>query len=276
MKRKKIRKYGILLALDVRESEKALKIVEETAEFLDGVKIGIPLALKAAYPTDIFIDCKEISDLPIIADFKVADIGFYNERTGKWEGTNNKIVEELVTEGNVDYVICHTFPGIASLQECVETAHEYGAYVLTLPCMTHEGAELFFEMPISKEHVREVIENHLGIDEKTEKMLEKCQTVSDVIVFLGEKIGVDGYIGPANKPDVLKRYREFTHKLICTPGIGRQAKGKDPYEQMKSVYEICGENSAVIIGSAIYNDKNPKEAAKMFKEYRDEIVEKWR
>ena len=45
-------------------------------------------------------------------------------------------------------------------------------------------------------------------------MLEKCETISDAIILLGETLNVDGYIGPANKPEILKRYRMFTKKNL--------------------------------------------------------------
>ena len=206
-------KYGIVLANDVLDFEKSLALSEETAPFLDAIKIGITTTLKPG--TDVFRKTKEKTGKVLLADFKVADIGHKNKE-GKWEGTNNKIVRELVSSG-ADYVICHTIIGTSSIQECVDTAHESGGKVLTLPYMTHKGADVFFDLPFAPENeIRSLSEQYPDIMSKIAKLnIEKGTedeeagwrlpyvSISDVILLLGEEIGVDGYIGPANNPAVL-------------------------------------------------------------------------
>jgi len=261
-------KFGLVFANDLIHTEKAIDMSKVIAPFVDGIKIGIATILGEGLTT--LRKIKEITDRIIIADFKVADIGFWNAKRDKWEGTNAKIIESTISAG-ADYVICHSIIGISSIQECVEVSHSLGGKVLTLPYMTHKGAKLFFGHPINIEHIFEVF-NEYGVEIK-ETDIEKCKTISDIIILLGEKIGVDGYIGPANNFEVLKRYRELTQKEIFGPGIGRQAIGDiTPKDQLKKFYEVCGEKSAAIIGSAIYAAENPVKAAEEFKKWRDEIV----
>ena len=260
-------KYGLILANDLTLLERVIEVSRAVAPFVDGIKIGITTILDEGI--SIIKKIKDLTEI-VIADFKVADIGFWNQKKNRWEGTNAKIVEKTINIG-ADYIICHSIIGISSIQECVDIAHSLGGKVLTLPYMTHRGAELFFAHPIKPEHIYRVFEKYeLNI---TENEIKKCKTTTDVIILLGEKIGVDGYIGPANNFEVLERYRELTRKEIFGPGIGRQALGDvTPNEQLKKFYEICGEKSAAIIGSAIYAAENPAEAAREFRKWRDEVV----
>lgn len=258
--------YGLILANDITDdADRAIKLSRDVAPYLDAIKIGISTAaLEKEF--GLLGRAKSETGKIIIADFKVADVGVKNKQE-QWEGTNEKIVRKAIRAG-ADYVICHTIPGTSSIQECIEVGHDMGAKILTLPYMTHKGAELFFGQPIDSDYSRGVLDK-LGIDAN----IDKCHTVSDLILVLGEAFGVDGYIGPANNPKVLGRYREFSGKPIYGPGIGRQATGDvTPQQQMQTFYEICGSNSAPIIGSAIYNAADPAKAAEEFKSYRDNIA----
>lgn len=247
--------------------EEALKVSKLVAPYVDGIKIGITTILDVG--VSMIKETKNSTGKTVIADFKVADIGFWNKERSSWEGTNAKIVGKVIDAG-ADYVICHSIVGISSIQECVEVAHAGGAKVLTLPYMTHKGAELFFHHPVDTNHVASIFEN-FGIPIAN---IRRCKTISDVILVLADSIGVDGFIGPANKPDILKRYREFTSKEIFGPGVGRQVIGKlTPKEQLRNFYRVCGERSAVIIGSAIYRAPSPDDAAKEFVMWRDHCIQ---
>ncbi len=255
-----IRDYGIIFANDVPEPREALKISEDVASYVDGIKIGIATTLRPGI--SLLTRIKKRTGKLIVADFKVPDIGFKRD---KWEGTNARIVGALADAG-ADYVTCHAFPGISSIEESVETAHEKGSKVLAIPYMSHTGAELFFDHPLDKSHAKNVLREYgIEIGEK----VEKCSTVSDLILVLGGYFGVDGFIGPANKPDVLANYRRLTDKKIFAPGIGRQGDIPAKY-QLERLYGICGKNSAAIIGEDIYNAENPAIAAKQFSDMRDE------
>jgi len=263
-------RYGLILANDLTKPEEAKKVSELVVPYVDGIKIGISTILDVG--VSMIRETKNSTGKIVIADFKVADIGFWNKERSSWEGTNAKIVEKVIDAG-ADYVICHSIVGISSIQESVEVAHSKGGKVLTLPHMTHKGAELFFGHPIDIGHVVKVFES-MGI-RLTENKLKMCKTISDVILVLGDCIGVDGFIGPANNLEVLKKYRKFTNKEIFGPGIGRQVIGNlTPKDQLRGFYQICGEMSAVMIGSAIYAAPDPVRAAKQFVDWREGIIGK--
>lgn len=261
--------YGLILANDITDdAEKALQLSMDVARYMDAIKIGVSTA---ALERDFGLlgRIRDSTGRRVIADFKVADVGVRNKKTGEWEGTNEKIVRKAIRAG-ADYVICHTIPGTSSIQECIEVGHAMGARILTLPYMTHAGAELFFGQPISREYSDGVLKK-LGIQAD----IENCRTISDLILVLGEALNVDGYIGPSNNPAVLRRYREFSQKPIYGPGIGRQAIGDiTPKQQLQTFYEICGSNSAPIIGSAIYGAERPAEAAAEFYRWRHDLVDR--
>mgnify|MGYP000960437471 CR=1 FL=1 len=61
----------VILALDVSTRNTAVSIAEQTAPHLDAIKIGYPLVLAAGLE---IADELSASGLPLIADFKVADI----------------------------------------------------------------------------------------------------------------------------------------------------------------------------------------------------------
>lgn len=276
-----MRDYALILANDVQVPATMLSITRDAKPHLDGVKIGITSSMKPG--TGIFKEVREIMgvedpDKFVIADYKVADVGFKN-REGEWEGTNAKIIEGLADEG-VDYVICHTFPALSSIQECVEVGHKHGVGILTLPSMTNKGAQLFFGMPLGLEqrsHIMEELEAYgIGHDdnEVLYRWVEKANTISDAISILGHHFGVDGYIGPANKLNVLERYRKFIgDDRIWSPGFGRQdTEGRSLEQQVEGWARIVGPNSSMIVGSLIYRAESPREAAKEVMETRDRVI----
>ena len=67
-------------------------------------------------------------DLPLIADFKVADI----------PNTNRLIVEQVFDAG-FSSVICHGFTGKDAVQACVDTTSDYGGSCFVVAEMSHPG-----------------------------------------------------------------------------------------------------------------------------------------
>ncbi|MCK4669943.1 MAG: orotidine 5'-phosphate decarboxylase [Nanoarchaeota archaeon] len=274
-----MRDYAIVLSNDVQDPEKMLEVCRMTAPYVDAVKIGITSSMKPG--VGIFEDAKKVMAVKqavekegtlVLADYKVADIGFYNAKQEAWQGTNEKIVRVL-SENGADFITCHTIVGTSSIQESVDTAHKHGSGVFTLPFMTHVGAELFFYHPIDQDYTKQVLEK-LGFEEMLGEV-DRCETMCDLIIAIGEHVGVDGYIGPANNPDVLNRYRQFTQKPLWTPGLGRQDKMKRTLDkQVEDWAGIVGPNSGAIIGSAIYKADDPAAAAKEIMEIRDAVVNK--
>ena len=274
--------YALVLSNDIADPEKMLKVTEQTRDYIDGVKIGITSSMVPG--VDIFKRAKEILKdkavaAHVLADYKVADIGF-KDKEGKWNGTNEKIVRTL-SQAGTDYITCHTIVGISSIEESVQTAHSNGSKVLTLPYMTHKGANLFFGMPIGpmqQTHIRrELMAYGLDYDQNLELWadVEKAKTVTDIILIFGNHFGVDGYIGPANNPEILEGYRQFTQNEIWCPGFGRQDKqGRTLEKQIEDWARVVGPNSAMIVGSEIYKAEDPAKAAREIMEMRDRVVAK--
>ena len=171
----------LILALDLRDRESAVSVAESCAPFIDAIKIGYPLVLSAGL--SIASDLA-VHGLPLIADFKVADI----------PNTNRIICEEVFAAG-FDGVIAHAFTGADSAQTCVETAHSHGGKCYIVTEMSHPGATEFF---------------HGGVAER----------IADIAV----SIGADGIIAPATRPERIRDLRRIIGSgcLIYSPGVGTQ------------------------------------------------------
>jgi orotidine-5'-phosphate decarboxylase len=133
----------LILALDVPDRSRALTIARSCAPYLDALKIGYPLVLSCGL--SIAQDLAFL-DIPLIADFKVADI----------PSTNTLICEQVFGAG-FDAVIVHGFPGADSLNACVETAHAHQGAVYVVAEMSHPGAMEFFT-PVAERIARLAVE----------------------------------------------------------------------------------------------------------------------
>ena len=112
-----------------------------------------------------------------------------------------------------------------------------------------------------------MLENNLS-----SRIVEDCKTTTEVILNICEELKVDGYIGPANKLDVIKKYREITDRPIFSPGIGRQNNNKEILNQINELKLVCGDNCAMIIGSTIYSSTNPIRTIKNIVEIRNKVM----
>ena len=140
--------------------------------------------------------------------------------------------------------------------------------VLAIPNMTGVGSELIYNQPINRDHIKDImLENNLN-----SKIVEDCITTTELILNICEELKVDGYIGPANKLDIIKKYREITDRPIFSPGIGRQNKNKEILDQINELKLVCGDNCAMIIGSTIYSSTNPIRTIKNIVEIRNKVM----
>lgn len=170
----------LILALDVTKKKDALTIAEACAPHLDAIKLGYPLILSSGL--SIARDLEEL-DLPLIADFKVADIP-----------NTNRLIAEQVFDAGFSSIICHGFTGPDAIQACVEVAGDYGGACFVVAEMSHPGATAFF---------------HGGTAEKIAGLAISC--------------GADGIIAPATRPERVKELRKIVGKRkILSPGVGAQ------------------------------------------------------
>lgn len=262
-----MKKFAIILAADLPNNRDILDIVRSTGRILDGMKIGVSALLEEG--VDIVKKVKDIiGDKPILVDLKISDIGFQSSKG--WEGTNSKIIKALEGSG-ATHITVQGFPGPSSIMESVETAKDYGMEVLLLPMMSHPGASLFFSRPLDIGYLKEECAK-TGLDGEFPSS-GRCEDVTTGILFLGESFNVGGYIGPATRPEDLRRYRSITDKPIWCPGFGRQDRcGRNLEEQLKDWAAIVGPESAAIIGSAIFKASDTVKASEEIVEQRNRLL----
>jgi orotidine-5'-phosphate decarboxylase len=175
----------LILALDVTERKKALAVVHACASHIDAVKIGYPLILSCGI--SLAKDLEE-EDLPLIADFKVADIP-----------NTNRLIAEQVFDAGFASIICHGFTGKDAVQACVDTSSDYGGACFVVAEMSHPGATEFFQG---------------GTAERIARLAMEC--------------GADGIIAPATRPDRITVLRQIVgSRKILSPGIGTQGGDAD-------------------------------------------------
>jgi orotidine-5'-phosphate decarboxylase len=175
----------LILSLDVTGKKEALAIAHACTPYIDAIKLGFPLILSCGLSV---VRKFEDENLPLIADFKVADI----------PNTNRLIVEQVFNAG-FSSVICHGFTGKDAIQACVETTSDYGGACFVVAEMSHPGATEFFHGKTA-EHIA-----HLAME---------C--------------GADGIIAPATRPDRVRVLRSIVKdRKILSPGIGIQGGDPD-------------------------------------------------
>ncbi|MBP7412237.1 MAG: orotidine-5'-phosphate decarboxylase [Methanoculleus sp.] len=192
----------LILSLDVTDRRRAVAIAESCAPFIDAIKVGYPLVLAAGL--SIVGDLSGVG-LPLVADFKVADIP-----------NTNRLICEAVFSAGFDAVIAHGFVGGDAAQACVEVAHNHGGAAYIVAEMSHPGATEYF---------------HGGVAERLAALAVACRA--------------DGIIAPATRPDRVSRLREIVgEKTIYSPGVGAQGGDLDTVARLvdgvivgRSIYE---------------------------------------
>lgn len=170
----------LILALDPTTRSDAIRISQAVVPHIDAIKIGYPLIL--AEGLGIAGDLAKFQ-LPLIADFKVADIP-----------STNRLIAEQVFSAGFSGIICHGFPGPDSVETCVDVAHAHGGECYVVAEMSHPGGAVFFQGGIA------------------ERIAEMVLTT-----------GADGIIAPATRPDRTRILRDIIgQKKILSPGVGTQ------------------------------------------------------
>ena len=121
-------KSRLILALDVTEEQKALKVANSVGDCVDAIKIGYPLVLSCGMD----MVSKIAESAHVICDFKVADI----------PNVNRLIVERAIRKG-AQGIIVQGFVGKDSIEACVKAAGEKDVFVVVE--MSHPGGAEFFQ-----------------------------------------------------------------------------------------------------------------------------------
>jgi orotidine-5'-phosphate decarboxylase len=170
----------LILALDVTGKKQALAIAHACASHIDAIKLGYPLILSCGLAIAGEL---EALDLPLIADFKVADIP-----------NTNRLIAEQVFDAGFSSIICHGFTGKDAVQACVDVSADYGGACFVVAEISHPGATAFF---------------HGG--------------AAEMIASLAMECGADGIIAPATRPERVKVLRKIVgNRKILSPGVGAQ------------------------------------------------------
>ncbi len=127
----------LVLALDVMDERRAVKIAEQVSEHVSAIKVNYPLVLSAGI--DVIETLSEIK--PVIADFKVADIPY-----------TSRLIAEIAFGNGAGAIIAHGFAGRDTLTELREVADRYGGEVYVVTELSSPGGREFMSA-----HVPEIV-----------------------------------------------------------------------------------------------------------------------
>ncbi len=206
----------MILALDVYDEEKAIRIATSVSRYLWAIKVNWPLILGAGL--NIIRKLKEATALPVIADLKLADIP-----------NTNRLVASKVFEAGADYVIVHGFAG----RESVRAVMEEGETILVVD-MSHKGAEEFISR-VTEELVRMANElRPFGViapATRPERIRYIKSRLSDGINILSPGVGAQG----GSAAEALRAGADF---II----VGRSIySSRDPIKSAKSLWKVVRE-----------------------------------
>jgi orotidine-5'-phosphate decarboxylase len=120
----------LIIALDVTDRKEAMDIVAKLGPVVDAVKVNYPLVLSSGL--GIIGEIRKY--VPVIADFKVADIP-----------NTNRLICEQTFQAGADAIICQGFTGRDSVEACIAVARHYGRETFVVTEMSHPGALDFLQ-----------------------------------------------------------------------------------------------------------------------------------
>jgi len=132
-------KNHLILALDITNLRKAIDIAVSCAPYLDAIKIGLPTVVYCGLK--IIKRLKTLVDLPIIADFKIADICYIAKKN-----------VQAAFKAGADAITVWGFVGPTTIEMCLEEANRERD-VIILTELTHSDAK-FFMQPVAENIVR--------------------------------------------------------------------------------------------------------------------------
>ncbi|MEA1944599.1 MAG: orotidine-5'-phosphate decarboxylase [Euryarchaeota archaeon] len=141
------RKPGIIIAFDMEDATSAIRLAQELddSEGNFAIKIGRPLEMQIG--KEIISRIRNITDIPIIYDGKIADIPYISAR-----------IAEIAYDAGADAVIMHAFVGADVVREVVNLNK---GDVIAVIEMTHPGSVEYLEH-VSEDLIRKTSE--CGVD----------------------------------------------------------------------------------------------------------------
>lgn len=132
------RRSGVMLALDLPEADAAFALLDHVVEHVDVIKLNYPLVLRAGL--SLLGELRRRYGLPLVADFKVADVPVTNDR-----------IVRLVEEAGADAIMIHGFVGVDALRSAQRAAETLKLLVVTQ--LTNPGG-LDFSAAFSEDFAR--------------------------------------------------------------------------------------------------------------------------
>lgn len=223
--------YGVIPACDIVEFSKFEEIIKSTTKIrgIVGYKIGFGLTLRYGLPKLVEL-IRKYTDLPVIYD---------HQKAGTDIPQMGKMFASVCAEAGIKGVIIFPQAGPLTEEEFIDSLYENNLIPIVGGEMTHpkylakEGGFIRDNAPVE-------------------------------MYKIAAKKGVEYFVIPGNKPDVIKKYNNLLSTIVkepkyCLPGIGRQ--GGD----IKSAFEsLEGAQAYAIIGSGIYGQKDMAGAARRF------------
>ncbi len=204
----------IILALDTPDRKTSYDVLKNCSDLIDAVKFNYPLILNEGIK--IISDIKRDFELPLIADFKIADVPV----------TNNRIAK-IAFEAGAETIMVHGYIGSEGILEIMEATNN-DMDVIVVTELTHPGG------------------------------LEFSQSHSNDFAKLANMMDCKGIQAPGTRPDRIKELRNTLgeNKTIVSCGVGAQG----------GVFRDAISSGAdyAIIGRAIYQNKDPRSAVKLF------------
>lgn len=191
-------------------------------DYVSGVKIGLLLLLSLGLDEIRQLIKNHAERYFFICDTKMADIGHINT-----------LAASLLFDVGFDGIIAHAAIGAEEgLIPVVKLAEEKGRGVLGLCAMSHAGANEFLNRNFSR------------------------------LLLIADSAGVDGFVLPATRPDIIGKARRMTEKPIFSPGVGIQGA---PFGSA-----IAAGADFEIIGRSLTENSDPvKRAKEILKMIRD-------
>ncbi len=196
------RETELIIALDMTDPQRAVRVAEETSGYCDAFKVNYPLVLSAGLG---IVDTLSAYG-PVLCDFKVADIP-----------DTDRLIVGLTFEHAAEGIIVHGFPGEDSLRACIEAA-KGAVYVVT--AMSHPGANTFL-LPVAEEMAllaREAGAAGIVAGATRPATIAKLRTIVGELLILSPGVGPQG-------GDPVEAIRQGADYLI----VGRRiTTAKDP------------------------------------------------
>jgi len=135
-KKTRVSFLGLILAIDDLSTKKAIKILSDVCDYVDGVKIGISFLIKNGLSN--LESLRTVCNKKLwIADLKLADIGYVMVRT-----------TDLIANF-FDAIIAHSFVGVKDgLDELAGYCSKNKLKLILVATMSHEGAKEIYDFAL--------------------------------------------------------------------------------------------------------------------------------